>query len=172
MQVSIVKGDATHAEALTQLYQEVAKAPDGIIREPEEISVEQVRETVLAASRNGLTLMAMIDGDLVGEIHAITPPLQAFRHLLTDLTIVVSPAHQGKGIGKKLFTQFLDHVESNMKHILRVELYTREHNSRNTRFYKGLGFVNEGHQTRKILTPGGQFHTPIHMAWFNPAFDR
>lgn len=109
----------------------------------------------------------MIDGKVVGEIHAYTPNIHAFQHLLTDLTIIVSPDHQGKGIGRALFEEFLHRVETDLTHIRRIELYTREHNVKNIRFYESLGFLNEGRQQDKIFSAPSAFETPIHMAWFN-----
>ncbi len=61
-------------------------------------------------------------------------------------------------------------VKRNFSHILKVELYTREHNGKKVEFYKRLGFVDEGRQERKIYVESGKFRPPLHMAWFNPNF--
>jgi GNAT superfamily N-acetyltransferase len=107
-------------------------------------------------------------GSIVGEIHAHTPPIIALRHLLTDTTIAVHPAVQGQGVGRKLFEHFLHQTPPS---IARVELYTRETNTRNFEVYKRLGFVSEGPQRHKICMPDRQLQTPVHMVWFNPNFD-
>ena len=57
-----------------------------------------------------------------------------------------------------------------MPHIKRIELYTREHDKRNVKFYESLGFVNEGRQKDKIYISKTEFQTPLHMAWFNPSY--
>jgi putative acetyltransferase len=111
-----------------------------------------------------------MDDRIVGEIHAYTPEIHAFRHMLSDLTIAVHPEHQHRGIGKKLFRTFLQLVQSDFPHILRVELYVREENLPIVRFYQSLGFINEGRQRHKILNDRNQLETPLHMAWFNPEF--
>jgi len=169
--LQITTGTTAHTTELIQLYRRVARSTvDGIIREVEEVDKAYVEGFVCAATQQGLILEATDSDQIVGEIHAYTPSILAFRHLLTELTIVVDPDQQGQGIGSLLLRNFLDRVEANTPYILRVELYTREHNTRNVRFYEGPGFVNEGHQRHKILLPDGQVHTPLHMTWFNPSF--
>ncbi|MEM7552123.1 MAG: N-acetyltransferase [Bacteroidota bacterium] len=106
----------------------------------------------------------------MGEIHAYVPNLFAFQHILSDLTIVVNPDYHGRGIGRTLFETFLKIVQKDFGHILRVELYVREHNSKNVAFYEKLGFRNEGRQENKIFTSSSTFETPLHMAWFNPTY--
>jgi putative acetyltransferase len=167
--MKIEKATLTDAKAIFTLYKAVAEIPDGIIRQPNEITTDYIMYFLDQSLKNGLILVAKEKGEIVGEIHAYSPPIFAFQHLLTDLTIVVHPKHQGKGIGKKLFLNFLKIVESAYSHILRVELFVREHNERNVAFYKKLGFINEGRQENKIFSESG-LETPLHMVWFNPNF--
>ena len=170
MELEIIKGEYRHAPELLQLYKKVAGASDGIIRKTNEIDRGYITELLTSSIENGLILIAMIGGEILGEIHAYTPKIHAFQHLLTDLTILVDPDSQGKGIGRKLFGSFLDKVKYDMPSIKRIELYTREHNERNVRFYTSLGFINEGRQKDKIFVTESQFETPLHMAWFNPNY--
>lgn len=156
--------------AIYALYKSVSKLPGGIIRTSEEITPEYVNGFVDKSLEEGISLVAMQGTKLLGEIHAYTPGIRAFQHLLTDLTIVVCPDYHGRGIGRKLFEHFLEQVEQNWTHILRVELFVRTQNQRNISFYESLGFVNEGRQEHKIYLRPGKLETPIHMAWFNPAF--
>ena len=158
-------------EQILALYRKVAVFPDGIIRNLDEISEDYVLQFLKASINNGLILVALAEDKIVGEIHAVTPAIFAFQHLMTDLTIVVDPGMQGQGIGKRIFKQFLTIVETDFPNILRVELFTREHNEKNINFYESLGFINEGRQEQKIYLSKGNFHTPIHMAWFNPKYD-
>lgn len=158
-------------EQILALYKKVAVFPDGIIRNTDEISEDYVLQFLKASINHGLILVALAEDKIVGEIHAITPTIFAFQHLMTDLTIVVDPSMQGQGIGKGIFKQFLTIVETDFPSILRLELFTREHNEINVKFYESLGFINEGRQKQKIFVSKGNFHTPLHMAWFNPKFD-
>jgi ribosomal protein S18 acetylase RimI-like enzyme len=170
MNLNIRKATTEDHQQIFQLYQQVAVVPDGIIRNYNEITEAYISNFLQATIDNGLILVAVVDEEIVGEIHAIMPNLYAFQHLLTDLTIVVHPDKHGLGLGKQLFKAFLTQVETDFPHILRVELFTREHNERNIKFYESLGFVNEGRQDRKIFISNNIFHTPIHMAWFNPNY--
>lgn len=170
MKLEIQKASVLQTTELLTLYRKVAARSDGIIRRSEEINESYITDFQRRSISNGLILLGLLEGEIVGEIHAYTPPIHAFQHILTDLTIVVDPAQQGKGIGRRLFDSFLNTVTTDLTHIKRVELYTREHNTRNVNFYQSLGFVNEGRQADKIFVSESQFETPLHMAWFNPNY--
>lgn len=157
--------------ALISLYHEVAKISGGIIRTDREIDFDYISMFIENSMKKGLSLAAEIDNRVVGEIHAYTPELYAFRHMLSDLTIVVHPEFQNQGIGKTLFMKFLEIVQKDFVHILRIELYVREENSPIVKFYESLGFINEGRQKNKILNALNELETPLHMAWFNPSFN-
>lgn len=171
MEFKIQKAELKHKVELLKLYKRVAEISDGIIRNQYEINEAYITDFLTNSINNGLILIGTISGRIVGEIHAYTPGIYAFQHMLTDLTILVDTNHQGKGIGRKLFERFLKYVTEDFTHIKRIELYTREHNHRNVKFYESLGFVNEGRQKDKIYISKGTFETPLHMAWFNPEFD-
>jgi len=156
---------------LIRLYKDISEIPDGIIRIKDDIDKKYVHGFLTRSINKGLILVAMINNKIIGDIHAYTPDIYAFQHLLTDLTIVVDSKYQGKGIGRKLFEEFLGIVKEKHKHILRIELYVREHNTRNIKFYESLGFINEGRQKDKIFKSKSEFETPLHMAWFNPNFN-
>ena len=170
MDLKIKPVDPNEAVQLFTLYKKVAAIQDGIIRNENEVNEAYISEFLTNSVNNGLILGAYMGDKIVGEIHAYTPNIYAFQHLLTDLTVVVDPKHQGKGIGRKLFEHFLKTVESSHQHILRVELFTREHNKRNVLFYESLGFINEGRQKDKIFVNSTVLETPLHMAWFNPNY--
>ena len=170
MDVRITRATKDLEFKLLSLYREAATVPDGLIRIEQEITEDYIADFLDKALSNGLSLVAHVENTLVGEIHAYTPNIYAFQHLLTDLTIVVHTSYQGKGIGRKLFETFLDIVQREFRHILRIELYTRERNTRNIGFYKSLGFIDEGRQKDKIFKSERELETPIHMAWFNPNY--
>jgi ribosomal protein S18 acetylase RimI-like enzyme len=172
MNINIVNSQPTDLDAILQLYTKVAAIPGGIIRIPTEITQSYVADFLSKSWDTGVSLVAKNDesGAVLGEIHAYTYGLSAFRHILTDLTIVVDPEFQGQQIGRKLFTAFLQHVRAHFTHILRVELFVREKNTKAIRFYEELGFCEEGRHNNKILNTDGSLETPIEMVWMNPDF--
>lgn len=158
------------ASTLLALYRLVSRDPLGLIRRPEEITPAYIQQFMQASLKRGLILLAELGEEVVAEMHAWTPDLLAFQHVLTGLTIVVHPLHQGKGIGKQLFTHFLQQVRLYWPHIHRVELHTRMHNQRNVRFYQRMGFQIDGPLKDQILSAEGKLETPLSMAWFNPGY--
>ncbi len=155
------------------LYQTVAAESGGIIRFREEITPDYVHDFVTKSLRNGLSRVVphpRNGAEIVAEMHAYPYGLAAFSHILTDLTIVVHPSFQGQKIGSLIFEHFLAEVTGKMPHILRVELFVRENNVPAIRFYKKLGFVEEGRHRHKIKNKDGSLETPLEMTWFNPRY--
>lgn len=158
---------------LLNLYRLAAENPAGLIRHSEEFDEAYIDGVLSANEIGGLSLVARAeDGRVVGEIHAFPYNIRALSINLTDLTIAVHPDFHGRGIGRRLFTDFLRRMEESFRHILRVELFTRSDNERNRKFYASLGFKEEGAQHHKILDAEGELQTPIHMAWYNPFFEK
>lgn len=155
---------------LLDLYQAVAKQGDGIIRHLFEIDALYVKGFVQKSWATGLALVAEVEGKIVGEIHAFMPDLFASRHMLIGLTIVVHPDWQGKGVGRRLFTELLQLVETGRPDTLRIELYVRSHHKKAIGLYKSLGFQLEGTLHDRILTQEHTLQTPLMMAWKNPNF--
>jgi ribosomal protein S18 acetylase RimI-like enzyme len=161
----------TDLPALLALYRQVATKPGGIIRQLPEVTDGYVRGFWEQSTARGLILAAFgPDGAAWGEIHAYAYPLAALAHNLTELTIVVAPARQGLGLGKELFLRFLAEVEARFTHILRVELFVRQANTKARRFYRGLGFADEGVHYHKIRNADGHLESPVQMTWFNPGY--
>ena len=153
--------------AIHRLYLNVAEHSGGIIRTPQEITVNYVREFVTDALATGVALVIEDETTqlIVAEIHAYQYPLQAFRHLLSDLTIVVHPDYQGQKLGKQIFTKVMEAVDIYRTDILRVELLVRQQNTKAIAFYEKMGFQQEGAMTNRILNQNGELETPISMAW-------
>lgn len=170
--ILIQQGTMDIAKDLLSLHKKVSRVSGGIIRYEDEINLDYIQHFLKKSLENGITLIAIDPNNqkLVGEIHAYTLHLFAFRHMLSELTIIVDPDYQGQGIGKRLFTRFFEIVDADFDHIHRIELYVRDFNEKAIRFYERLGFINEGPQKDKIKNKKGGFETPLHMAWFNPKY--
>jgi ribosomal protein S18 acetylase RimI-like enzyme len=161
------------SSGLLSLYKEVARTIGGIARQQDEITPEYIEKILSSSQKNGLMFVAHGEEDaktLWGSVHAWKPEVKAFSHILSDLTIVVHPDHQGKGIGRKLFTVFLEEIKTAKRDVWRVELIVRESNLRGILLYETLGFVREGRLENRIRSVTGGYEADVSMAWFNPSF--
>ena len=156
-------------DAIYELYRKVASEPGGLARLVDEVDELYVAGFLSAALERGLSFVAEVDGDLVGEIHAYAPGIFCFGHVYGDLTIAVDPAAQGAGVGRRLFERFMQVVHDERPDVQRVELIARESNLRAIQFYESLGFVREGVFHNRIRNLDGSFESDIPMAWGRPA---
>ncbi|HMW36146.1 MAG TPA: N-acetyltransferase [bacterium] len=156
--------------AIYNLYNRVAAIRGGLAREAHEVTSDYVHHFLSRSTATGLSIIAINENECLGEIHAYRPGIKVFDHVLSELTIAVDPKAQGLGIGKQLFTTFLDTVRKTMPNILRVELIARESNSKAIRMYEKLGFVTEGRFENRIRSVDGGLESDIPMAWMNPNY--
>lgn len=155
------------AYKIEELYKAVAKNEGGLIRMADEITPDYVQSFIKNSLADGLIIVAEHPTDkekLIAEIHAHRPGIKVLNHILYNLTIVVHPDWQSKGIGRKIFAYFLETV-STMPDISRVELISRESNQKAIKFYQSLGFKIEGKFENRIKTSSGKFIADIPMAW-------
>lgn len=164
--------EADH-EAIATLYRRAAATPSsGLAHAAEEVTADYVTGFVRRALDAGIALVAVEAGGpagdggrIVGEIHAWRSPLAVFAHVLGDLTIAVDPECQGRGVGRALFTEFVRLVRDEWPAIERVELVTRESNTRAIAFYESLGFRREGRLERRIRRRDGGLEADVPMGW-------
>jgi ribosomal protein S18 acetylase RimI-like enzyme len=152
--------------AILDLYKHVSAMPGGLARLKEEIDSDYVTSFITKTISNGVGYVAFNEGDkLVGEIHAYTPGLYCFSHVLSDLTIAVDPDSQGAGVGRQIFEKFMNSILNDRKDISRIELVARESNQIAIKFYESLGFIIEGRFSSRIKNVDGSFEADIPMAW-------
>ena len=170
--IIIRKATTDDTEAVLSLYKKVAANSGGIARGEEEITKEFITNAFKKVEQNGLMLVAIndISYEIVGVIHASGYGIQIFQHVLTDLTILVHPRHQANGIGKQLFTHFLQKVQTDHPHIGRIELESRASNLNSIGLYTSLGFIEEGRMKNKTRNGNGSFEDSILFAWTNPDY--
>src|SRR6478736_4999716 len=136
--VVIRRARPTDATAIREVYR--AAAEQGTLaRMPDEVDDAYVAH-FMAAAQDGIEVVAEVDGKVIGDLHASRLPPRQFSHGLGELTIAVHPAHQGKGIGRKLFEEFFRIVREEMPDIHRVELFAWAENQGALRLYESLGF--------------------------------
>lgn len=163
----IRKASADDVSRIEKLYNAVAKNEGGLIRMADEITPSYVQLFVQNSLTDGIIIVAEHPADketLIAEIHAHRPGIKVLNHILYNLTIVAHPDWQSKGVGKKIFSYFLETV-STMPDISRVELISRESNQKAIKFYQSLGFKIEGRFEKRIKTSSGEFISDIPMAW-------
>jgi ribosomal protein S18 acetylase RimI-like enzyme len=160
-------GTLEDARAIQTLYQAVAATPDGLARRPVEVTSDYVNDFLVHSLERGILMVAELPGlsRLAGEIHAYRSDLHVFSHVMGDLTIAVHPDAQGRGIGRRMFSQLLDDVINNHPDVTRVELITQESNLRALRLYESLGFRREGRLEGRIRTGSGGVEADIPMGW-------
>lgn len=168
MSASIRPATIEDASEIHALYRRVAAKPGGIARLEEEVSGVYVRAFLTRALSDGVALV-VIDKSaaIVAEIHAYTPDPYCFSHVFSELTVVVDPTTQGKGIGKSIIAALLQAVTETHPEIRRVELIARESNEKAIMLYESLGFRKEGKLVGRIRNVDGNFESDIPMAWLN-----
>ena len=152
-------------EEIYSLYRRVARVPGGLARYEDEIDHNYVEGFIGNSIERGLSMVVEIEGSIVGELHAYRPGLRVFDHVLSDLTICIDPQCQGSGLGRELFTEYMETVKREMGEILRVELIARESNKRAIKFYESLGFEIEGSFAGRIRGVTEKLEADIPMAW-------
>lgn len=150
-------------DALVALHRATAAAPGGLARTPEEIDAAYVSGFVAKTSAGGVALGAWADGALAGEIHASRMGIAQFAHVLTDLTVAVHPAWQGRGVGSALFRALFAQAATLTPRVERIELMAREGNSEAIRLYERLGFRGEGRFLGRVRLPDGSTEADIAM---------
>ena len=157
---------ATKADDATQvlaLYRAAAGGSGGLARRPEEMDLAYVEGFLAKAHAGGVSLGAWIDGRLAGEIHASRIGPDQFAHVLSDLTVAVDPAWQGKGVGRALFAALFAAARELSPTVTRIELMAREGNIDAIRLYERLGFVMEGRFVQRVRMPDGRLEDDIAM---------
>ena len=159
---------------LKKLYTEVAKREGGIARLEHEITEAYISDVVQRSMDAGLIIVGEHPDDpaqLVASIHAYRPGPAVFDHVLGDMTIVVHPDFQGKKIGRTILTIFMEEIGRNRTDVGKVELITRESNSKAIALYQSMGFQIEGRMEMRIRTTDRQYEADIPMGWQNPNYE-
>lgn len=151
------------ATAIRDVYF-AAAAQGTLARMPDEVDDAYVAG-FMAAAVDGVEVVADVDGTVVGEIHAARLAPRQFSRTLGDLTIAVHPAHQGKGLGRKLFEEFLRIVREEMPDVERVELFAWDRNVSALMLYESVGFRFEGKLPRRVYSDSGEWRDDVVYGW-------
>ena len=160
------------AQALLELYRSIASRPGGFLRMEDEIGPDYVQKALGRGVQGGVAIGAFdrTTGTLIGSITTRKLELKVFEHVLSGLIIGVHPEYQRRGVGRRLFLDLLEHVQSERPDILRIELVARESNVQQILFYESIGFRREGSFEKRIRRPDGAFEADIPMGWLKQEF--
>jgi putative acetyltransferase len=152
-------------DQVLSLYRSVAATPNsGLARHAEEIGREYVAPLPSYRNPGGISIVALLGDALVGEIHAARMQPRQFSHVLTDLTVVVHPQAQGRGVGSRLFAALFETAARLTPPVTRIELVARTGNAAAIRLYERLGFRAEGRFVGRVRLPDGRIEDDIPMA--------
>ncbi|ESQ87530.1 hypothetical protein ABAC460_19575 [Asticcacaulis sp. AC460] len=163
MTPDIRRSTVQDTDGIIALYK-AAAASGGLSRKPDEITHAYVGGFLKQAVEAGLSLVAVRDGVIIGEIHGWPMPQSQFAHVFGDITIAVHPQAQGQGAGRAMFKGLIAEIETVLPHIRRIELGCRESNARAIALYESLGFVVEGRLKNRIYDEAGFYEDDLAMA--------
>lgn len=106
-------------------------------------SAEIWKKRLLLEPENGFSLVAEVDGEIVGNCAIILFTKSPRRRHAATLGMVVREAWQGKGVGTALLEASLEQSD-NWLNVLRIELTVFTDNEAAIALYRKFGFVTEG----------------------------
>lgn len=162
MTLEIRRATRDDADGMLELYRAAGES-GGLARRRHEIEPRHIACYLDNSLAAGLSLVAVVDGRIVGELHGWAMEPEQFAHVLSDVTIAVHPDAQGQGVGRRLFEAFIAHVRVDMPRIRRIELACRETNARAIALYESLGFRIEGRLTGRVYDPAGFYEDDLMM---------
>lgn len=168
MPLTIRRSSPNDAAAVMQFMRE----PDvyaGLLQMPyptEEIWRQRLTETS-APGKTDVSLVAELDGKVVGMAGLHPASLSLRRRHVMSLGISVAPTAQGKGVGKALMDALLDYAD-NWAQVLRIELGVYADNERAIRLYERCGFEHEG-RMRGYAMRDGHYVDSLAMARMHPS---
>lgn len=168
--MKIRKAHSTDRSCIADIYEEVAGKVEGITRRPEEITDTYIF-SLLRKNETECVFLVVEDneGDIVGFAHAEKGTLAAYHHILSNFTIVVSPAAQKGGIGRGIFMGFLEHIFNERPDVQRLEMEVKYDEER-IKLFEAINFVSEANIKGRYRAADGKFHDQVLMAWINPNF--
>ncbi len=125
-------------------------------------SVEQWRKRIAEPPEGFYSLVACVDGEVVGQIALQTFPNRPRRRHVGEIGMMVRDDWQGKGIGTALLQALVD-LADKWLNLYRLELDVYTDNEPAIKLYKKFGFEIEGKRVGMAFRDG-QFIDSYTMA--------
>jgi putative acetyltransferase len=151
MEIVIRRSEPSDYEAIRAVYSG-PNAIRGTLQLPYP-SVEQWRKRLAEAGEGMFSLVACVEGELVGQIGVHTFPHAPRRRHVGQLGMGVRDDWQGKGVGTALMQAAVD-LADRWLNLGRLELEVYVDNQPAVRLYKKFGFVIEGTLSRFAFRDG------------------
>ncbi|UKN01253.1 GNAT family N-acetyltransferase [Paracrocinitomix mangrovi] len=164
------KAHNTDRLAIAKIYAEVAGDVQGITRLPEEITQTYIFSLLNKPEDQCVIIVVEDDHQkVIGFGHAEKSSLKAYRHILSNFTIGVSPDAQEQGVGRGIFMGFLDYLTKNRSDIKRLEMEVAYDEDR-IKLFEGTGFKTEAIIKGRVKGVDGKLYDQALMAWENPNY--
>jgi putative acetyltransferase len=138
---------------------------EGLLQSPDAPLASRL-EFLQKVEPHSCKLVAVAGDEIVGSAGLHVQGTALRRMHTRMLGIGISPAWQGRGIGRRLMERLLDWAD-NWAGVLRVELHVHADNDRAMALYKSMGFVEEGRHKFYGLK-NGRYVDSLSMARLHP----
>jgi putative acetyltransferase len=159
MDIAIRKAEPSDAEAIWKCY-----TSPMVVRNTLQLpyrSLESVRELLIKSGEGQYTLVAVVDGEVVGVIGLHTSSRPRVNHR-GEIGMMVRDDWQGKGVGKAMMQAVVD-LADKWLNLARIELTVFTDNEPAIALYRKFGFEIEG-ELRKYAFRDGEFVDAYSMA--------
>jgi L-phenylalanine/L-methionine N-acetyltransferase len=159
MDITIRKAEPSDAEAIWKCY-----TSPMVVRNTLQLpyrSLESVRELLIKSGEGQYTLVAVVDGEVVGVIGLHTSSRPRVNHR-GEIGMMVRDDWQGKGVGKAMMQAVVD-LADKWLNLSRIELTVFTDNEPAIALYRKFGFEIEG-ELRKYAFRDGEFVDAYAMA--------
>jgi putative acetyltransferase len=116
-------------------------------------SVEQWRKKLAEPAEGFYSLVACVDGEVVGQASVLTFPTRPRRRHTGDIGMMVRDDWHGKGIGTALMQALVD-LADKWLNLYRLELDVYTDNEPAIKLYKKFGFQIEGTRVGEAFRDG------------------
>lgn len=151
------------ARACLEIVREASRErPRTILVTTEIWSPRQWRRNRLGLGEAGVTLVAEVEGTVVGNLGANRGDRPALRHTC-EFGVTVGAQFRGVGVGRALLEALEDWCRR--VGIEKIQLGVHDHNEFARRLYESLGYTAEGLERRQAKFPEGHIDI-VRMAKF------